>query len=153
MLDRTIEKCTYIAKNGTRQEVYRITEYGKIWIGKHIANLSDRKFYTSTGTEHDLKIMDKILTLSKEERLTMRCEAEIRDSFKAMLNQLLEDRNCDRYNKLYTALQEHTISMPDLAYGEKEYYETITNSYGQAEIQAKIEAVALIGGNLQMEKI
>ena len=93
------------------------------------------------------------MTLSKEERSTMRCEAEIRDDFKAMLNQLLQDRDFDRYSKLYTALQEHTISMPDLAYGENEYYETITNSYGQAEIQAKIQAVAFIGGNLQMEKI
>jgi len=97
--------------------------------------------------------MDKILTLSKEQRQTMRCENEIRDEFKLRLEQLLQDRDFDRYDNMYTAMQEHTVSMFDLAFGVDEYFEVVTSSYGQAEIVAIIQAVALIGGNLQMERI
>ena len=43
--------------------------------------------------------------------------------------------------------------MPDLQYGIDSYYEVVTSSYGEMEIQAKIEAVASIGGNLEMERI
>ena len=50
-------------------------------------------------------------------------------------------------------MQSHTISMPDLAYGIDEYYEVVTSSYGEAEIQAKTEAVSAIGGTLEMERI
>ena len=152
-LDKTIEKCSFITKNGTRQEAYRITNEGKVWVSEHIPQLSDRKFYSSTGIEHDLKIMDKILTLTLEERQTMRCESEIRDEFKQMLDKLLQEQEYDRYEQLYNAMQNHTISMPDLAYCANEYYEVITDSYGQAEIQAKINAVAAVDGNLQMERI
>lgn len=154
ILDKAIEKCSFIAKDGSRKEAYRITnDVGKAWIRKHIPELSDRKFYNSTGTEHDLRIMDKILTLTREERQTMRCESEIRDEFKLLLDKLLQEQEYDRYDQLYNAMQNHTISMPDLAYSANEYYEVITDSYGQAEIQAKIDAVAAVDGNLQMERI
>lgn len=151
VLDKTIEKCSFITKDGTRQEAYRIAN--KVWVREHIPELADRKFYNSTGIEHDLKIMDKILTLTREERQNMRCESEVRDEFKLLLDKLLQEQEYDRYEQLYNAMQNHTISMPDLGYGVNEYYEVITDSYGQAEIQAKIEAVAVVGGNLQMEKI
>lgn len=153
ILDKTLEKCTYISKIGQRQEVYRITDGGKKWIRQNIQELTDRKFYNSTGTEHDIRLMDKILTLSREQRQAMRCENKIRDEFKLRLEQLLQDRDFDRYDNMYTAMQEHTVSMPDLAFGVDEYFEVVTSSYGQAEIVAKIQAVALIGGNLQMERI
>ncbi len=83
----------------------------------------------------------------------MRCEAEIRDEFKEHLDKLLEDKLYDRHEELYNAMASHTISMPDLAYGTNEYYEVITSSYGETEIQSKIEAVSIIGGNLEMERI
>ena len=85
MLDSTLEKCSHTLPDGKRQEVYRITNEGKAWIREHIDSLADRKFYSSTGVQHDIQLMDKILSLSREERLTMRCEAEIRDEFKERL--------------------------------------------------------------------
>ena len=153
MLDSTLEKCSHTLPDGKRQEVYRITNEGKAWIREHIDSLADRKFYSSTGVQHDIQLMDKILSLSREERLTMRCEAEIRDEFKERLQELLLNRDYERYDILYNALQDHSISMPDLCYGADEYYEVITSSYGEAEIQAKVEAVSVIGGTLETQRI
>lgn len=153
VLDKTIEKCSFIDGKGNRQEVFRLSERGKAWVREHIPAISDRKFYHSNGTEHDLKLFDKIISLPKELRQTIRCEAEIRDECHERLQTFLENRDYERYEALYSALQEHTVSMPDLAYGVDEYYEVVTSSYGQAEIEAKIEAVAIIGGNLEMERI
>lgn len=153
VLDRILEKCSYFNKDGKRQEVYRITNDGKVWIRDHIPELADRKFYSSTGVEHDLKLMDKVTSLSREERLTLRSEGEIRDEFKQLLDKLLQAQEYERYEQLYNAMQNHTISMPDLAYGVNQFYEVVTNSYSEGQIMAKIEAVSVIGGNLQMERI
>ena len=153
VLDKTLEKCSHTLPNGKRQEVYRITAEGKAWIKANIDSLADRKYYSSTGVQHDIQLMDKILTLSREERSTMRCEAEIRDEFKERLQELLLNRDYERYDQLYNAIQDRSISMPDLAYGVDSFYEVITSSYGEAEIQAKVEAVEAIGGSLEMERI
>ena len=153
VLDKTLEKCSFLDRNGKRQEAYRITEQGKEWVKQHIPELSDRKFYRSNGTAHDLKLMDKICLLSREQRATMRCEAEIRDEFRQRLQTLLDNREYDRYEQLYTTMQQHTVSMPDLCYGVEQFYEVVTATYGAAEIEAKIDAVAAIGGTLEMERI
>ena len=153
VLDRTIQKCSYIDDKGNRQNIYRISDDGRKWIAQNVPTLADRKYYTSTGTEHDLRLMNKIISLTPEQRLSMRCEAEIRDDFKAHLDKLLEDKLYDRHEELYNALSNHTVSMPDFAYGVNEYYEVITSSYGETEINAKIETVSMIGGNLEMERI
>jgi hypothetical protein len=153
VLDKNIEKCSHTSKDGVRQEIYRISEQGKLWVREHIDSLADRKFYSSTGVEHDIQLMNKILSLSAEERSTMRTESEIRDQFRDRLQELLDSREYERYEQLYNALQDHSISMPDLQYGIDSYYEVVTSSYGEMEIQAKIEAVASIGGNLEMERI
>ena len=153
VLDRTLEKCSHTLPNGKRQEVYRITAEGKAWIKANIDSLADRKYYSSTGVQHDIQLMDKILTLSREERFTMRCENEIRDEFKERLQELLLNRDYERYDQLYNAIQDRSISMPDLAYGVDSFYEVVTSSYGEAEIQPKVEAVEAIGGNLEMERI
>ena len=153
VLDRTLEKCSHTLPSGKRQEVYRITNEGKAWIKANIDSLADRKFCHSTGVQHDIQLMDKILSLSREERFTMRCEAEIRNEFKERLQELLLNREYERYDQLYNAMQDRSISMPDLCYGVDEYYEVITSSYGEAEIQAKNEAVEAIGGSLEMQRI
>ena len=153
VLDRTIQKCSYIDDKGNRQSIYRISDDGRKWIAQNVPTLADRKYYTSTGTEHDLRLMNKIISLTPEQRLTMRCEAEIRDEFKEHLDKLLEDKLYDRHEELYNAMASHSVSMPDLAYGVNEYYEVITSSYGETEINAKIETVSMIGGNLEMERI
>jgi len=155
VLDRTIQKCSYIDDKGNRQNIYRISDDGRKWIAQNVPTLADRKYYTSTGTEHDLRLMNKIISLTPEQRLSMRCEAEIRDDFKAHLDKLLEDKLYDRHEELYNAMASHTISMPDLCYGTNEYYEVITSAYSEIEVNAKIEAVAIIGngGTLEMERI
>ena len=152
-LDRTLEKCSFLDGRGQRQEAYRISEQGKEWIRQNIPELSDRRFYRSNGTEHDLKLMDKICLLSREQRASMRCESEIRDEFRERLQTFLENREYERYEQLYNAMHAHTVSMPDLAYGAEQYYEVITSNYGETEIQAKVEAVATIGGTLEMDRI
>ncbi|MBR3995420.1 MAG: hypothetical protein IKI97_09105 [Clostridia bacterium] len=153
VLDRTIQKASYIDDKGNRHAIYRISDDGRKWIAQNVPILADRKYYTSTGTEHDLRLMNKIISLTPEQRLTMRCESEIRDEFKAHLDKLLEDKLYDRHEELYNAMASHSVSMPDLAYGVNEYYEVITSSYGETEINAKIETVSMIGGNLEMERI
>jgi len=153
VLDRTLEKCSYISQRGIRSEIYRISEQGKNWIRQHIEILADRKYYSSTGTEHDICLMNKIISLSADERASMRCEAEIRDEFRERLDYYQKTHEYDRYENLYAAMQEHTISMPDLGYGTNEYYEVVTQSYTEEAIIAKIEAVEIVGGSLTMERI
>lgn len=153
VLDKILEKCSHTLPDGKRQEVYRIATEGKAWIKEHIDSIADRKFYSSTGVQHDIQLMDKILSLSREERSTMRCEAEIRDEFKERLQELLLNRDYERYDQLYNAIQDRSISMPDLCYGVDTFYEVITSSYGEAEIQAKVEAVSVIGGTLETQRI
>ena len=155
VLDKTIDKCFFLDKNGQRQEVYRVSDKGKDWIRTHIDSLADRKFYCSNGVEHDLKLMDKIISLTREQRATMRCESEIRDDFRERLQTLLDSRDYERYEQLYNSLQEHSVSMPDLCYGEDAdtFYEVITSNYGEVEVNSKIVAVAAIGGTLEMDRI
>ena len=153
VLDRTIQKASYIDDKGNRQSIYRISDDGRKWIAQNVPTLADRKYYTSTGTEHDLRLMNKIISLTPEQRLTMRCEAEIRDDFKAHLDKLLEDKLYDRHEELYNAMASHSVSMPDLAYGVNEYFEVITSAYSEIEVNAKIETVSIIGGSLEMERI
>lgn len=83
----------------------------------------------------------------------MRCESEIRDEFKEHLDKLLEDKLYDRHEELYNAMASHTISMPDLAYGTNEYYEVVSSAYSEIQVNAKIETVSIVGGNLEMERI
>ena len=153
VLDRTIQKASYIDDRGNRQAIYRISDEGRKWIAQNVPTLADRKYYTSTGTEHDLRLMNKIISLTPEQRLTMRCEAEIRDEFKAHLDKLLEDKLYDRHEELYNAMASHTISMPDLASGTNEYYEVVSSAYSEIQVNAKIETVSIVGGNLEMERI
>ena len=153
VLDRTIQKASYIDDKGNRQSIYRISDDGRKWIAQNVPTLADRKYYTSTGTEHDLRLMNKIISLTPEQRLTMRCESEIRDEFKEHLDKLLEDKLYDRHEELYNAMASHTISMPDLAYGTNEYYEVITSAYSEIQVNAKIETISIIGGSLEMERI
>ena len=72
VLDKTIEKCTYISDTGHRQEIYRISEQGQKWIAKNIDTLADRCYYRSTGVEHDLKLMDKVLPQEEERRKALK---------------------------------------------------------------------------------
>lgn len=154
MLDKTVEKCTHISKSGETQEIYRITEQGKHWIREHIETLSDRKFYSSSsGILHNLALMERILSLTKAERETMRCESEVRDDFRERMELCREQGDYERYHAMRDGLESGTISMPDLAYGIETYFEVITSSYGIAEIEAKTECVALLGGRLEMERI
>ncbi len=68
--------------------------------------------------------------------------------------QTVNHKDIDFLNALRCGgMQDRSISMPDLAYGVDTFYEVVTSSYGEMEIQAKIEAVEAIGGNLEMERI
>lgn len=153
LLDKIIDKCHYIDTNGKNQEIFRISDSGKAWIRQNIPELADRKFYASTGIEHDLRIMDKIISLSPQQRANMRCEAEIRDEFKAMLDKLLEDREFERYNTLYEAIQNREISIPDLAYDVDQYFECVTSNYSQEMVQAKMEFSNAVNGNIEFCRI
>ena len=153
VLDRTLEKSSYLTKSGERKEAYRFTEAGKQWVREHIDSLSERKYYHSIGVEHDLRLMDKIISLTREQRETMRCENEIRDDFKERMQTYLDNRDYERYDQLYTAMQTHTVSMPDLCIGENEFYEVITSSYSQEIIECKVSLALAVGGTIQMDRI
>lgn len=97
--------------------------------------------------------MDKIISLTREQRETMRCENEIRDDFKERMQTYLDNRDYERYDQLYTAMQTHTVSMPDLCIGENEFYEVITSSYSQEIIECKVSLALAVGGTIQMDRI
>ncbi|MEO2601647.1 hypothetical protein [Clostridium butyricum] len=98
-----------------------------------------KNHYIAQSVNHDLGISNKYFSLSDSEKETWKTETEIRKEFEEKLEEL---RNSDfeRYNDINKMVEEKSMSVPDCAYIENNievYLEIITNSYGQAEVEAK----------------
>lgn len=147
-LEKVLDKCSVVI-DGKSQTVYRFSDSGKEWVRENISDLTDRKFYISTGVEHDIKLMEKIQEytdkLPYEEQLKFRTESENRDLFKELCAKM------EQGQYYLEQLQQHNISMPDFSY-ETEFVEIITINYNGEVISEKSESMSVFGGNLDLIK-
>ncbi|KIL38669.1 hypothetical protein SD70_24775 [Gordoniibacillus kamchatkensis] len=142
--DGYIEKVVYKRGNHIK-ECYKLTKIGRK-TASCIFGLSQA--YHAQSPAHDLAIAEKYFSLPVELREYWKTESQIRDQFLEQLNDL-RDQGKEAEAKLYEdMLNKGLISMPDAVYVNKEgstiAFEVITNSYGEAELQAKEALVQIM---------
>ncbi len=121
--DNLITKEVFNKNNGEQLVAYKLTKDGKKLLERQ---WGVKGHYNAQSINHDLGISNKYFSLSEDKRETWKTETELRQE-----------------------LEEKLISTPDGAYVDKEtgietYFEVITNSYGQEEIQAKERFVEIM---------
>ena len=148
VLEKVVDKCSVII-NGKSETVYRFSDNGKEWVKENVSDLSDRNFYSSTGVEHDLRLMDKIQEIAEkipyEEQLKFRTEIENRDLFKELC------QNMEQGQYYLEQMQQHNISMPDFSYGTT-FVEAVTMNYSGEVIESKEMSMEVFNGSLEFIK-
>lgn len=107
-----------------------------------------KNHYNAQLINHDLGISNKYFYLNEGQRESWKTETELRQEFEEKLQEI-KIIDYDRYEEINKMLEEKLISTPDGDYMYKEigvetYFEVITNSYGQEEIQAKERFVEIM---------
>ena len=147
--DGYLQKVTFSPKTGDKMEAYKLTAKGRDLCTRE---WGVRGHYIAQSLPHDLALANKYFSLTEAQRDTWKTESQLRAELENKLEQYRIGQD-NRYYQYQEQLQEHKISVPDCTYvtstGTEIAYEVITNSYGQAEIQAKIEYVQIM--ELKME--
>lgn len=138
--DNYIQKCSMIDKdNKSITWVYRLSGKGQKYAREQ---LNINYFYRSSSAQHDLVLAKTYFALNSAEQETWKTENQLRDEFLEALEQM-RDRNDENYEQLYKQWEEREISTVDASYvngqGEQVGLEIVTDSYGNAEIEAKEE--------------
>lgn len=150
--DGYIIKETVTKPNGEVLEGYKLTKQGRDFVAKEYGF---KDHYHAQSLNHDLKLADKYLSLTEQERETWKTETQLRNEFEEKLNQLYKV-DYERYNEIREQLEQGKISMTDCSYisekGIEIAYEIITNSYGQQEIEAKEKFVEIMKLEYEAER-
>ena len=151
--DGLIEKVAY--KDGNKAgECYKLTRAGRELAERQWAI---RGHYHAQSPLHDMSLANKYFSLPDHLRDTWRTETEIRDMFFEKLSQMREQGEEQLAKQYEDMLMKGLISMPDALYvneqGVSVSYEVITNSYGQAELQAKEAFVAIMKTDYETTRI
>ncbi len=99
---------------------------------------------------HNAKVAETISKLSKQEIDSCLSEREIREEYLSDRLMELYQQDRDEYQELLDAIQNNTLSMPDIIYknestGLMEAIEVVTDAYGKEEIQAKLDTADKMG--------
>ncbi|OLN33828.1 hypothetical protein [Desulfosporosinus metallidurans] len=139
--DKYIEKIAYADKTQNQViETYRLTNAGKDFLEKQLG-LSN--CYRSTSISHDIEVAQKYMNCSETERESWKTESKLREQFDEISDALLAENRFEEYDRLQEYLQENDVSAIDGSYisdetGLEMSAEVVTDSYGRAEIEAKI---------------
>lgn len=138
-----IKKDVFNNHNNNSTVAYKLTEKGKDLAIQNGVN----KPYMAQSIGHDQKIADKYFSLKIEERETWKTETEIREKFLEELERIREQDQGRAY-RIAEELRDRQISMPDCSYttetGVEVYFESVTNNYGEAELEAKERAIEIL---------
>jgi hypothetical protein len=152
--EKVIEKCVIPNRNKSI-ECYRFTDKGQDWCNKRIDEMNSLSYYRSCSPLHDIALAEKYLSLLEEQRNTWKTESDLRREFKQSLEQMRE-LDYVRYVEISFNLSQGAISMPDCTYqveGAEQAYDVITNNYGEAEINSKIEYSFIANIPIELYKI
>ena len=132
---------------------YKLTDAGKDFFK---ARTTFRDFYNAQSGTHDLAIADKYFSLSSEERESFLTEKQARDMFRDHLHSLRSQDRSQEADYLAGLLKSGQISAPDALYRSGDRliaFEVVTNSYGRAEIAAKVAFVETIGADTEFVRV
>lgn len=147
-----LKKVEYQIKGSKENGIaYKLTDKGKE-IGTSRFGLT--LYAQNTSVRHNMDLADKYMKLSENERNSVLNEREVREMVQAKIVNLEQVQERDRYQEM---LEQGKMSMPDIVYvseqGTMIAYETITNNYGENEIQAKVETCEFLKIEYQFNKI
>ena len=151
--DNYIEKCSVVNKKSkTVTYAYRLTEKGHKYAREQ---LNINYFYRSSSAAHDITLAKTYFALNAEEQGTWKTENQLRDQFLESLEKM-RDRDSEHYEQLYAKWEEREISTVDALYTTEEGaeigLEIVTDSYGNAEIEAKEEFCSVMDLEPNFEK-
>lgn len=148
------QKVSYNIKGQKENGIcYKLTNLGKE-VGADKFGFKNYMQTTNGHERHNLDVANKYMSLTKEERLTVMNEREVRELLQERIYEIENKQERDHYQEL---LDQGKMSMTDLVYVTEEGvtigYETTTNNYGEEEIQAKIETCEFLKIEYQEHKI
>lgn len=143
--DNLVTREVFNKNNGEQLVAYKLTKDGKKLLERQ---WGVKSHYNAQSINHDLGISNKYFSLSEDRRETWKTETELRQEFEEKLQEI-KIIDYERYKEINKMLEEKLISTPDGAYVDREtgietYFEVITNSYGEEEIQAKERFVEIM---------
>lgn len=150
--DGLIEKSVYSqpGSKGEDKTVYHLTSKGRDLCRRE---LSIDHIYSAQNPAHDLPLTTRYLSLTEHERATWKTETQCRDILLGHIRQLRNQGEEERAGELWEKMREGRISMPDALYtasgGVSMAFEVVTESYGQAEIEAKEEAAEALDAQIE----
>lgn len=149
----------YIKQNIIQRETdnrgnsgFKLTQSGKDYIRKVCPDIN--RFYAAQSLNHDLKLAQEYFNLTEQQQNNFINEQELKEII------------LDRWEEMggpgaiyLEQYNNHEMSMTDGAYTEIvngveviTMLEITTNSYGQAEIESKIELAHTVGMEVRFEK-
>lgn len=152
--EKLIEKVSYDIK-GSRENglCYKLTDQGKE-LGESKWGFTNYVQSVDSHARHNLDVAEKYTSLTREERESTLNERDLREIVQERINQIEEKQERDHYQEL---LDNSLMSMPDIVYttvqGTEVAYETTTNNYGEAEIEAKEIACEFLEIQLEQHRI
>lgn len=100
-----------------------------------------------------MPLTTRYLSLTEHERATWKTETQCRDILLGHIRQLRNQGEEERAGELWEKMREGHISMPDALYtasgGVSMAFEVVTDSYGQAEVEAKEEAAEALDAQIE----
>lgn len=136
--DGLVQKVPYKLQGGKNGECYKFSKEGRAVAEKQFGI---RNHYHAQSASHDLAIANKYFGCSEENRDNFRTETDLRELLMDKFQEL-RDQGQEETAKMYEdMLNQGLISVPDCYYvnedGVETCFEVITNTYGEAELQAK----------------
>lgn len=153
--DNLVTREVFNKNNGEQLVAYKLTKEGKKLLERE---WGVKNHYNAQSINHDLGISNKYFSLSEDKRETWKTETELRQELEEKLQEI-KTIDYERYQEINRMLEEKLISTPDAAYIDKEtgietYFEVITNSYGQTEIEAKERFIEIMDiKSYEMERV
>lgn len=133
-----VEKCSHLDPYTKKQEaVFKLTKKGQKFAEKQFKM---KNFYSSNSATHDLRIADQYCRLEEDLRWQVLTETDLRD----------------RFEELYADYERDKYSMPDVAFPSKgggyQCLDIITDNYGKAEIQSKVDTAEALNMDITLIK-
>jgi len=150
-----IKMLTVVANDGKTKDVYSLTPQGQRFAKKYMG-LSN--FYKSNSLRHDIKLSEKYMNLSDEQRASWVREKDLMEMAQKEIDRLKNSDDRDekvKGDKLQENLNNKKISSVDGAYFVTiqetnqvvlHFLEVTTTNYGEVEIAAKEAFVTILGG-------
>lgn len=153
--DGLVEKIAFKqGKDRTTGEAYKLTKAGRELAENQWAL---RSHYHSQSPVHDLAIANKYFSLPDYLRETWRSETEARELIQEHFNRMREQGEEETAKLYQDMLERGIISCPDGLYTNEQgvtvSFETITNNYGEEELQAKEAFVQIMQTEYETTRI